>query len=223
MPAPLRLAVLASGRGSNLQAILDAVRDGVLDARVVGVFSDRARAGALERARAAGVPATALKPAAFGSREAFDAALFDAIAAVQPDLMVCAGYMRLLGAAQVEAWHGRMINIHPSLLPLFKGLRTHEQALAAGAPEHGASVHFVTAELDGGPVIARARVAVQPGDDPSTLAARVLDREHPLLLATLQLFAARRLRLHDASVLFDDRPLPRPLELGGMELVEIDA
>ena len=218
----MRLAVLASGRGSNLQAILDAIGDGVLDAGVVGVYSDRPKAQALERARAAGIPAIALRPADFDTRDAYDAALFDAIARVQPELVVCAGYMRLLGAAQVEAWHGRMINIHPSLLPLFKGLRTHEQALAAGALQHGASVHFVTAELDGGPVIAQARVAVLPGDDAASLAARVLDREHPLLLATLQLLAARRLRLDGASVEFDGRPLRQPLQLAGMELVEIE-
>ena len=223
MTAPLRLAVLASGRGSNLQAILDAIGDGVLDARVVGVFSDRSKAQALERARGAGIPAVVVKPADFPSREAFDAALFAEVASVQPDLIVCAGYMRLLGAAQVEAWHGRMINIHPSLLPLYKGLRTHEQALAAGALEHGASVHFVTAELDGGPVLAQARVAVVPGDDAAALASRVLDREHPLLLAALQLFAARRLRLDGAAVMLDGRPLARPLQLAGTELVEIDA
>ncbi|MGY3265344.1 phosphoribosylglycinamide formyltransferase [Lysobacter sp. HA35] len=219
----MRLAVLASGRGSNLQAILDAIGDGALDARVVGVFSDRRTAKALDRARAAGIEAVAISPSKFETREAFDVALFAAIAAVQPDLIVCAGYMRLLGAAQVEAWHGRMINIHPSLLPLYKGLRTHDQALAAGAPEHGCSVHFVTAELDGGPVIAQATVPVLPADDAEALSARVLDREHPLLIATLQLFAARRLRLHGASVEFDGRPLQRPLRLAGMDLREIDA
>jgi len=223
MAAPLRLAVLASGRGSNLQAILDAIGDGELDARIVGVFSDRATAPALDRAHAAGIPAICIKPARFADRAQFDAALFDAIAGVQPDLIVCAGYMRLLGAAQVEAWTGRMINIHPSLLPRFKGLRTHEQALAAGALEHGASVHFVTAELDGGPVIAQARVAVAPGDDVGTLGARVLDREHPLLIATLALFAGRRLRLDGAAVMLDGRPLERPLQLAGTDLMETSA
>jgi phosphoribosylglycinamide formyltransferase-1 len=223
MAAPLRLAVLASGRGSNLQAILDAIGDGVLDGSVVGVFSDRPKCGALDRARARDIPALALTPAAFPDRAAFDVALFDAIADVQPDLIVCAGYMRLLGAAQVEAWTGRMINIHPSLLPLFKGLRTHEQALAAGALEHGASVHFVSAELDGGPVIAQARVAVVPGDDAASLSTRVLAREHPLLVATLALFAARRVRLDAGTVVLDGRPLARPLELAGMDLMGIDA
>lgn len=216
----MRLAVLASGRGTNLQALLDARAAGRLDADVVGVFSDRRSAGALERARAAGIPAVALRPADHADRAAFDAALFERVAAVQPDLIVCAGYMRLLGDAQVEAWHGRMINIHPSLLPMFKGLRTHEQALAAGVREHGASVHFVTAELDGGPVIAQARVPVLPGDDATTLAARVLDREHPLLVATLRLLAAGRVRLDGASVEFDGRTLRRPLQLAGDALTE---
>jgi phosphoribosylglycinamide formyltransferase-1 len=223
MAVPLRLAVLASGRGSNLQAVLDAIAGGALDAQVAGVFSDRPSAKALDRARRAGIPAVAIAPADFTDRAAFDRALFEAIGRVQPDLIVCAGYMRLLGAAQVEAWHGRMINIHPSLLPLFKGLRTHEQALAAGALEHGASVHFVSCELDGGSVIAQARIGVVPGDDAAALAARVLEREHLLLLATLRLFAARRLGLDGASVMLDGRRLTQPLQLAGTELMEIAA
>lgn len=212
--APLRLAVLASGRGSNLQAILDAIAAGRLHAEVVGVFSDRPRCGAIARAQAAGIATAAMRPADFESREAFDECLFSRIDTVHPDLIVCAGYMRLLGAAQVEAWSGRMINIHPSLLPLFKGLRTHEQALAAGVAEHGASVHFVTCELDGGPVIAQARVPVLPADDVATLAERVLAREHPLLLATLALFADRRIELGEDGVRVDGRPLGTPLPLG---------
>ena len=210
---PLRLAILASGRGSNLQAILDAIADGRLAAEVAAVFSDRPKSGAIERARAAGLHAEALRPSAFGSREAFDESLFSRVAAVHPHLIVCAGYMRLLGAAQVEAWSGRMINIHPSLLPLFKGLRTHEQALAAGVDEHGASVHFVSCELDGGPVIAQARVPVLDGDDAEALAARVLGREHPLLLATLELFANDRIALRGGNVHLDGLPLAAPLQL----------
>lgn len=212
----MRLAVLASGRGSNLQAILDAIARGRLDAQVVGVFSDRAKAGALERARAAGIATASLRPSAFATREAYDESLFSRIAAVHPDLIVCAGYMRLLGAPQVEAWAGRMINIHPSLLPAFKGLRTHEQALAAGATEHGASVHFVTCELDGGPVIAQARVPVLPGDDADALAARVLEREHPLLVSTLRLFAQGRVSLRGDGVHVDGRRLDAPLELADL-------
>ena len=210
--APLRLAVLVSGRGSNLQAILDAIAAGELDAVVAGVFSDRASAQALQRARAAGILATALAPRDYGSREAFDAALFAAIDQVAPDLIVCAGYMRLIGAAAVAPRTGRIVNIHPSLLPAFKGLHTHRQALAAGVPEHGASVHYVTAELDGGPVIAQARVPVLPGDDESALAGRVLAREHPLLVATLRLFAQGKLTLRENGVHIDDeRAIPLQL------------
>lgn len=211
--APLRLAVLASGRGSNLQAILDAIAAGRLAAQVVGVFSDRVKAGAIERARAAGIPCQVRRPVEFASRAAFDESLFRAIAGVHPDVIVCAGYMRLLGAAQVEAWAGRMINIHPSLLPRFKGLRTHAQALAAGVAEHGASVHFVSCELDGGPVIAQARVPVHAGDDADALAARVLAQEHPLLVETLRLLAAGRIAAVQDDVHFDGRPLTTPLQL----------
>jgi phosphoribosylglycinamide formyltransferase-1 len=212
MPA-LRLAVLASGRGSNLRAILDAIARGELDAQVVGVFSDRAKAVALDHARAAGVPATALGPKGFPSREAFDEAMFSLVDAVHPDLIVCAGYMRLMSASAVNPRQGRMINIHPSLLPAFKGLHTHQQALDAGVAEHGASVHFVSAELDGGPVIAQARVPVLPGDDAERLAARVLQREHPLLLATLGELATGHLRLGPHGVQHDGVTLAAPLQL----------
>jgi phosphoribosylglycinamide formyltransferase-1 len=208
-----RLAVLASGRGSNLQAILDAISAGDLDAEVVGVFSDRSDALALQRARGAGIHAESLRPKAFPSRDAFDEAFFARVDAVEPDFIVCAGYMCIIGAAAVEARTGRMINIHPSLLPLFKGLHTHRQALEAGASEHGASVHFVTPELDGGPVIAQARVPVLPGDDPDILAARVLEREHPLLVETLRWLAAGRITLHERTVHVDGTPLGHPLQL----------
>lgn len=214
--APLRIAVLASGRGSNLQAIIDAVAAGRLAASVAGVFSDRPGAFALERARRFGIPATGVSPKSFATRLEFDEHLFSQVDAVHPDLIVCAGYMRLVSEFAVTARLGRMINIHPSLLPAFKGLHTHQQALDAGASEHGASVHFVSPELDGGPVIAQARVPVNTGDDATQLAQRVLDREHPLLLATLQLFAAGRLALSGASearVLLDNRPLSAPLYL----------
>jgi phosphoribosylglycinamide formyltransferase-1 len=209
----MRIAVLASGRGSNLLAILDAIARGALAAQVVGVFSDKADALALERARAAGVPAQSLSPRGFASRGEFDEHLFSQIDAVQPDIIVCAGYMRLISDAAVAARAGRMINIHPSLLPDFKGLRTHQQALDAGARVHGASVHFVTAELDGGPVIAQARVPVQAGDDAACLAERVLQREHPLLVATLQALAAGSVALVGHRVHFNGHPLASPLQL----------
>jgi phosphoribosylglycinamide formyltransferase-1 len=131
----------------------------------------------------------------------------------QPDFIVCAGYMRLLGAAVLAPWAGRIVNIHPSLLPAFKGLDTHARAIAAGVVEHGASVHFVTADLDGGPVIAQARVAVQPGDNAATLAGRVLDVEYPLLVATLQLLCSGRITLQDTVVRLDGSPLATPLQL----------
>ncbi len=209
----LRIAALASGRGSNLQAILDAIDAGTLDAEVVGVFSDKPDAIALQRARGAGLHAESLRAKGFATREAFDQAFFASVDAVQPDLIVCAGYMRIIGAAAVEARTGRMVNIHPSLLPAFKGLHTHRQALAAGVAEHGASVHFVTPDLDGGPVIAQARVPVLPGDDEDTLATRVLEREHPLLVETLRWFADGRISLHEQSVHVDGVTLPSPLQL----------
>ena len=212
-----RIAVLASGRGSNLQAIIDAIAGGRLEAELAGVFSDRPRALALERARHLGVPALAVRPGDFDSRADADAELFRQIEAVRPDLIVCAGYMRLLSAREVAPRIGRIINIHPSLLPAFKGLHTHQQALDANATEHGASVHFVTPELDGGPVIAQATVAVDPTDDAERLALRVLEREHPLLLATLDLLVAGRITLATAPcgprVEFDGVPLSAPLQL----------
>lgn len=213
MAAMLRIAVLASGRGSNLQALIDAIAAGRLDAELVGVFSDQAGAFALERARRAGIPAFALSPRDFATRLAFDEQLFSRIDGVHPDLIVCAGYMRLVSEREVAARAGRMINIHPSLLPAFKGLRTHDQALAAGVTEHGASVHVVSAELDGGAVVAQARVAVRPGDDAATLAQRVLAREHPLLVETLRWLAAGRLTLHRDAVDLDGERLSTPLQL----------
>lgn len=212
-PAPLRVAVLASGRGSNFMALARAARAGRLPIELVGVFSDRASAPILQRAADHGVVGHAFPPKSFADRTAFEAALFAAVDRVQPDLIVCAGYMRLLGTTTVEDRLGRMINIHPSLLPRHRGLHTHQRALDGGDADHGASVHFVTPELDGGPVIAQARVPIEAGDDADRLAARVLEREHPLLVATVGLFAKRRLRLAGEQVVLDGAPLSAPLEL----------
>lgn len=209
----LRIAVLASGRGSNLQALIDAIAARRLDAELVGVFSDKASAYALERARQAGVPAFALNPRDFATRLEFDERMFRGVDDVHPDVIVCAGYMRLVSEREVTARAGRMINIHPSLLPAFKGLRTHEQALAAGVAEHGASVHVVSAELDGGPVITQARVPVRADDDAAALAGRVLAREHPLLVETLRLLANGRLTLHHDGADLDGARLATPLQL----------
>lgn len=217
----LRIAVLASGRGTNLQALISAIAASRLNGQIVGVFSDRASAGALALARAAAIPATSLSPRSYETRTAYDEALFSRIDGVQPDLIVCAGYMRLLSEHVVEARRGRMINIHPSLLPAFKGLHTHRQALDAGVATHGASVHFVTPELDGGPVIAQANVPVLAGDDESTLAARVLGREHPLLVDTVRLLAEGRVTLASTGVLLDGAVLHAPLRLGDDDRLQL--
>jgi phosphoribosylglycinamide formyltransferase 1 len=209
----LKLAVLASGAGTNLQAMIDAIATGALAARIVGVCSDKATAPALARARAAGIPAEALSPKDFASRAAFDAALFARVDAAAPDLIVCAGYMRIISAEAIQARANRMINLHPSLLPAFKGLHTHRQALAAGVREHGASVHVVTADLDDGPVLAQARVPVQPDDDEISLAARVRGVEHPLLLATVAALAEGRLRMGPAGIFLNGESLHTPLQL----------
>lgn len=210
-PTSRRIAVLVSGRGSNLQAILDAIGDGRLAAEVVGVFSDRPDAYALER-----VP-EALRWSAharsFPFREAFDAALADAVDAVAPDWIVCAGYMRILGADFVRRFRGRLLNIHPSLLPKYRGLHTHRRALEAGDAEHGASVHFVVPELDAGAVIAQARIPVAPGDTPETLAERLLLHEHRLLVAVLALCMDGRVAERGDGVVFDGHPLFTPLRL----------
>lgn len=213
MAAEYRIAVLASGAGTNLQALIDAIVSGHLQARIVGVFSDKPACQALRRARDAGIPATARSPADVASRAAFDAAFFAEVDAAKPDLIVCAGYMRLISPEAADARRDRTINLHPSLLPAFKGLRTHQQALDAGAHEHGASVHAVTADLDGGPVIAQARVPVLPGDDADSLAARVREREHPLLVDTVRGFAEGRLTLRDGRVYLNGEPLRAPLQL----------
>ncbi len=211
MNAPRRIAVLASGRGSNLQAILDAIASGRLPADVVGVFSDHPDAAALQRVDPSRRWAHA--PKEFSDRAAYELALGDAVAASAPDWIVCAGYMRILGAGFVQRFNGRLVNIHPSLLPLYKGLHTHARALEAGDAEHGASVHLVVPELDAGTVLAQARVPVLAGDDAQTLAERVLAVEHPLLIASLQLLCDGRLAEREGQAIFDGHPLFRPLAL----------
>ena len=214
---PPAIAVLVSGRGSNLQAVLDAIATDALDARIVGVFSDRPGASALQR-----VPETlrwSRDAKAYPSRETFDADLADAIAATKPDWVLCAGYMRILGEAFIERFRGRLLNIHPSLLPKYRGLRTHARALLDGAREHGASVHFVTPELDAGAVIAQATVPVAAGDTVDSLSARVLAREHVLLLSVLRLAVAGRIAEREASVVLDGHPLFTPLQLDSTGLL----
>jgi phosphoribosylglycinamide formyltransferase-1 len=217
----MRIAVLASGRGSNLRALLDAMQaDALGGARVVAVLSDRAGAGALEIARDAGLDAVALAPADFASREDFDAALFDRLLAADPDLVVCAGYMRVLSAAAVGRVHGRMINIHPSLLPRYPGLRPHARAIAAGDAEHGASVHLVVPEVDAGVVLSQVRIPILPGEDAQALAARLLAREHPLLVATVRAIAEGQLTLGPGALAWNGNPLHAPLSLSGDNRLE---
>ncbi|MFT4256963.1 MAG: phosphoribosylglycinamide formyltransferase [Pseudoxanthomonas sp.] len=206
-----RLALLVSGRGSNLQAILDAIAVRQLDAHIVGVFSDKPGAEALLRVDQ---PLRwSADAGTFASRDAFDAALADAVAATNPDWVVCAGYMRILGDAFVQRFAGKLLNIHPSLLPRHKGLHTHRRVLEAGDAEHGASVHFVVPELDAGAVIAQARIPVQPGDTPETLARRLLPCEHALYLTVLRLAVAGRLSEHGGMAACDGQPLFKPLSL----------
>jgi len=213
MARPLRVAALASGRGSNLAALIAARDAGQLPIEFTLVGSDRAQAGALDVATAAGIPTLALNPKDYPSRAAFDAALFDRIAQSGAELLVLAGFMRIVDAAVVSAWEGRAINVHPSLLPKYRGLHTHRRCLEAGDAEHGASVHYVTAELDGGPVVAQARIAVRAGDTEADLAERLLVEEHKLLPAVVGAIAMGRLRWQDGPV-FDEAPLTRPLDLG---------
>lgn len=211
MSSPSRIAVLASGRGSNLQAILDAIAAGTLDAEVVAVLSDKPDASALHKV--APGQRWARSPKEFADRAAFDAALGEALAAFAPDWVVCAGYMRILGEAFVQRFAGRLVNIHPSLLPLYKGLHTHARALEAGDAEAGASVHFVVPELDAGTVLAQARVPVLPGDSVEQLAQRVLAVEHPLLIASLQWLVAGRVAERDGQLVVDGHPLFSPMRL----------
>jgi len=214
-PTPLlRVVVLVSGRGSNLQAIAAQADAGVLPVRIEAVVSDRADAGALDWARGRGIPAMVLSPRDFADREAYGRALGDLVEGFAPRLVVLAGFMRILSDEFVLRFSGRMLNIHPSLLPRYPGLHTHRRALEAGDLDHGASVHFVTPELDGGPVVLQARVPVLPGDDEDTLAARVLREEHVIYPRCVGWFAAGRLALRDGAVWLDGRPLDAPVMLG---------
>lgn len=212
--------MLASGRGSNLRAILEASQRGELAASVVGVFSDKPACGAIALARAANVATVALSPRNYPSRDAFDESLFNEIAAVQPDLIVCAGYMRIIGEDSVRRFEERMINLHPSLLPEYPGLDTYARALADGASEHGSSVHRVIPALDAGPVLAQVRVPVLPGDDAEALAQRTQAREHPLLLACLRALASGRMRLGPGQPRYDDQPIVAPLRLNSNDQLE---
>lgn len=202
------IVVLVSGNGSNLQAIIDACKSKKINGTLSAVFSNKADAFGLERAREAGIPAHALTASQFADRAAFDRELMQEIDAYAPDLVVLAGYMRILSPAFVAHYSGRLINIHPSLLPKYPGLYTHRQVLDNGDEEHGTSVHFVTDELDGGPVILQAKIPVFAGDDEEDITARVQHQEHAIYPLVISWFMDGRLEMRDNAAWLDGKVLP---------------
>jgi phosphoribosylglycinamide formyltransferase-1 len=205
------LVVLISGRGSNLQALLEHCASGTLPVELRAVISNRPVAAGLDHARHAGIPAQVLDHREFSDRASFDTALAGLIDHHEPKLVALAGFMRVLTPAFVNRYSGHMINIHPSLLPDLPGLDTHTRALAEGRRMHGASVHFVTEAVDGGPVIVQTRVAVQPDDTAETLAARVLAEEHRIYPRAIRWYAEGRLQLVKGRVHFEGAPLATPI------------
>ena len=203
-----RIVVLISGNGSNLQSLLDQAANRRLNGKVVAVISNKADAYGLERARAAGVATAVLPSKDYAERERFDADLMALIDSHQPDLLVLAGFMRILTPGFVRHYAGRMLNIHPSLLPKYQGLNTHQRAIDAGDAEHGCSVHFVTEELDGGPVVLQARVPVFAEDDAAAVAERVQVQEHAIYPLAVRWFCDGRLAMKDGRAWLDGTPLP---------------
>jgi phosphoribosylglycinamide formyltransferase-1 len=191
------IVILISGRGSNMEAIVRAMESEGWPARIAAVISNKPEAKGLEYAQGRGIPTAVVANKEYASRAEFDAALQETIDRFEPDLVVLAGFMRILTAPFVEHYAGRMLNIHPSLLPLYPGLGTHQQAIDAGDKEHGATVHFVTAELDHGPIVAQARISVLPDDTEDTLSARLLVEEHKLYPYAVRLFVEDRLSIEE--------------------------
>jgi phosphoribosylglycinamide formyltransferase-1 len=211
MPAALPFAVLISGRGTNMLALARAAADGAIAGRVTAVISDRADAAGLVEASRLGLATRVLPCSAGVDRAAYGMALDAAIAAGGAECVALAGFMRILDAAFVRRWRGRLLNIHPSLLPAWRGLHTHERVLAAGNRFHGCTVHFVTEELDAGPAVIQGRLAVRPGDDAAVLSARVHQLEHIIYPRALGWLAAGRLAWRDESAWLDGRPLSSPV------------
>jgi phosphoribosylglycinamide formyltransferase-1 len=203
MAAMKNIVILISGRGSNMEAVVRAAQAEQWPARIAAVISNKADAKGLEFAASHGIPTAVVSNKDYPSREAFDAALQEVIDGFSPDLVVLAGFMRILTPGFVSHYENRMLNIHPSLLPLFPGLHTHEQALASGAATHGATVHFVTAELDHGPLVDQVSVPVLPGDTADMLAARVLEQEWIMYPRAIRWFVEGRLRVEDGKVNID--------------------
>lgn len=207
MTGRFRVAILLSGRGSNMRAIAEHAQQHTLPMEISVVVSDKADAGGLTIARELGISTESLAPKSFANRETFDAALAERVEAYRPQLVVLAGYMRILSAAFVRQFLGRLINIHPSLLPKYPGLHTHRRTLEAGDREHGATVHFVTEELDAGPAILQGQVPVVEGDTELTLSARVQKAEHIIYPQTVGWFAQGRVAMRDGQTWLDGKPL----------------
>jgi phosphoribosylglycinamide formyltransferase-1 len=209
----LKVTVLISGTGSNLQALIDARRAGALDIDINHVISNFADAKGLERAENADIRTSILEHGAFTNRDEFDRSLALLIAAGDPDLVVLAGFMRIIGAEILEPFRGRIINLHPSLLPLYRGTDTYRRAIDAGDSKHGASIHFVTEELDGGPIISQVAIPIEADDDPDSLAAKLSPMEHRLVVATVEFFARHRVECNISSIMVDGEKLAGPLRL----------
>jgi phosphoribosylglycinamide formyltransferase-1 len=204
----LTIIVLISGNGTNLQAIIDAINHG-LPVKILAVISNQAQAFGLQRAQQANIPTVVISHQDYPSREAFDAAMIKVIDSYAPKLVVLAGFMRKLSAHFVQHYHHRLINIHPALLPKHKGMNTHRAVLTAGDSEHGVSVHYVTEEVDSGPIICQAKLQVGPEDTEASLTARVHELEHIVYPQVLAWMAAGRITLQDHTVHFDHKPLPK--------------
>jgi phosphoribosylglycinamide formyltransferase 1 len=202
------IAVLISGNGSNLQAIIDAITHQKLPARISLVLSDRETAFGLERAQKAGIPTRILNPQNYSSKEEFDHALKTALVDCAPDLIVLAGFMRILGKQVVEHFKGRLINIHPALLPAYKGLNTHQRVLTAQEKIHGTTVHFITESLDDGPIIAQAKLAIQPDDTPEHLKQRVQELEHIIYPLVIRWFAEKKLTWLTDGIYLEGKKIP---------------
>lgn len=202
------IVILASGGGSNFQSFIDAVNNKILNAKIVGLICNKPNAGCFEKAKKASIPALLLDHKSFSSREAFDQDLAEKIEDLSPDLVILAGFMRILTTEFTERFAGKLLNIHPSLLPKYTGLNTHQRAIDAGDSKAGATVHFVTAELDGGPAIIQAEVDINDNDKADDLAARVLSKEHKIYPLAAQWFCEGRLKLINNKVMLDEKPVP---------------
>lgn len=214
-----KICVLISGSGTNLQALIEARDSGRLEVEIIHVISNVPGVAGLQRARDAGIPCSIVEHGLHDNREDFDNALSVVMASGKPDLFVFAGFMRIVGSAVLTAHQGRMINLHPSLLPLYPGLRTYQRALDAGDNQHGASMHFLTEKLDGGPVIAQTSIPVETDDDAESLRLRLAPQEHLLIVATVELFVSHKVECREDQVLIDGTPIAAPLLLGDDDLL----